>query len=447
MQDLLPEQFKEKYRSLLGDEAEAFLASFDKPHTAGFDINEEKIDPNFDQPEVVWNEEVGRRGQVSGHSVEHVTGVVYSQEPSAQFVGKVVDAKPGEVILDAAAAPGGKSFEIANQMHNHGLLITNEFVYKRSKVLSENMERMGVKNSVVTSHDLSVFAQNTPNFFDKVLLDAPCSGEGMFRKDPKGIEYWTPTYSNELAELQKSILENVVQTVKPGGELIYSTCTFAPEENEQVISWLLENYPEFTLEPIEKYDGFEDGRPEWGNGDSELSKTARLWPHKIDGEGHFVAKLKKAEIGDPSQIKELQPNISKNQTAIYRTWEKENLNTTFDNLYAFGDFIYAYPTGVPEAVSKMKVLRLGIQLGEVKKDRFVPSHSLAITLKTDDVKNHYELTDEQWKLYVHGDVVKTEIPDGWVLVTKGQNPVGWGKAVQNTIKNFYPKSFRFEVKG
>jgi NOL1/NOP2/sun family putative RNA methylase len=444
----LPEGFIKKYMGLIGEEAEDFFRTFQDQFKSGYDLNQLKKNKDTNQEIVEWNPKYGRRGKISGKSIEHVTGVLYSQEPSAQFVGATVNAQKGEKILDVAAAPGGKSFQIASTMENKGILISNEIISKRAKILSENMERGGFANVVVTNHDSEKLADNFPNFFDKVLLDAPCSGEGMFRKDPESISYWHETYSSELSELQKDILSNVVKTVKPGGQLIYSTCTFAPEENEQVISWILDKYPEFSLVPIEKVQGIEDGKPEWGNNNPDLKYTARLWPHKIDGEGHFVAKLVKTKnnLLDNIQVENLTSIIPKKSLEIYRNWEKESLNIKKNNLYTFGRFIYSFPNDTPNSVSILKILRLGVQLGEIKKDRFIPSHSLAISLKKSEVKNSLNISEKNWKQYIHGDVFESNEKNGWYVLFIDDNPTGWGKVTNGQVKNFFPKGLRFQAK-
>ena len=310
----LPTAFIEKYRQLLGDEADAFLASFDQPSCSGFRINPLKNG----QPTATIKTAQGKIeyvadgwfGKVDGKSLDHTAGWVYSQEPSAMYVGEVVDPKPGERVLDSCAAPGGKSTHLIAKMHDEGLLVANEIFRKRANILAENLERWGAKHAIVMNESPAELEKQFPQFFDRILVDAPCSGEGMFRKEPAGIEYWTPDYPSECANRQQKILSSAMKMLKPGGTLVYSTCTFAPEEDEQNAAWLLDNY-DLTMEPIQKYPGMDDGRPEWGNGNPELTKAVRLFPHHLKGEGHFIAKFRLQ--GDLSETAGSKPSAKKNK--------------------------------------------------------------------------------------------------------------------------------------
>lgn len=469
---MLPEDFKNKYNRILGDEYEDFLLSFDEPVQKAYRVNPLKPYPVISDTEDHGNLPYGKWGHfgaVNGHSVDHVTGVVYSQEPSAQFVGEVVRPNPGERVLDLAAAPGGKSTHLAAFMGQKGLLWSNEIFLNRAKILSENIERMGIKNAIVSSHTPAELSSKLPGFFDKILLDAPCSGEGMFRKDPGAIAYWHEHYPAENATRQREILTEAVKMLRPGGQIVYSTCTFAPEEDEQIINWLMAAYPEFSLVSIEKPDGanLSDARPEWideafVNGTNEhsatttkdvMKKAARLWPHKLEGEGHFVAKLVKAngDYDDVSVVKPLKNKpLDKQQREILSNFFEEAL-ITFDqkaNEYVlFGDHLYMAPIGTPD-ISSMKILRLGLELGLFKKKRFEPAHALALALNPDEVKQSYEMNPEEWAQFVHGDVIQTrlDLDKGWVLMTANGNGAGWGRYVNGQIKNFFPKGLRFVVK-
>lgn len=291
----LPTAFVEKYRQLLGDEAPAFLASFDQPSHAGFRIN--PLKPG--EPTATIDQASGKvpyvptgyYGQFNGKSLDHVTGWVYSQEPSAMYVGEVVDPQPGERVLDLCAAPGGKSTHLIGLMKDQGLLVANEIFRKRAKVLAENLERWGTKSTVVMNESPDELEKQFPAFFDRILIDAPCSGEGMFRKEPAGIEYWNPDYPAECANRQRKIIASAIKMLKPGGTLVYSTCTFAPEEDEQNIAWILDNYPTMTMAEVKKYPGMDDGRPDWANGNPELTKAVRLFPHHIKGGGPLYCQI------------------------------------------------------------------------------------------------------------------------------------------------------------
>ena len=290
----LPKEFIEKYQKLLGDEAEAFLASLDEKSVIGFRLNPLKRhykDVDYDLTASVPFAQDGFIGKVSGRSLEHQAGYVYSQDLSAMYVAAVANAQPGDKVLDLCAAPGGKSTQLAEQLNNQGLLVSNEINTKRAKILAENMERIGAKNVIITNESPDNLAKVFKGYFDKIVVDAPCSGEGMFRKDHSAVKYWHKDYPAECAHRQKLILEEAMKMLKTGGELVYSTCTFAPEEDEQIVAWLLENY-DLTLEPITKYDGMDSGRPEFADGNEDLTKTIRLMPHHFEGEGQFLAKLK-----------------------------------------------------------------------------------------------------------------------------------------------------------
>ncbi|MCV3295887.1 RsmF rRNA methyltransferase first C-terminal domain-containing protein [Oenococcus kitaharae] len=448
----LPAAFITKYQHLLGDRAESFLASFQSEPVAAFRLNPLKNLQDYGdlskKHPVSWNPENGRYGKISGQSDAFLTGVVYSQEASAQFVARVVDAAANECVLDLAAAPGGKTTQMAADMQNQGLLVANEINFGRAKILSQNIERMGINNCLVTCEKPNALADLFPNYFDKILLDAPCTGEGMFRKDPNAIDYWHPDYNDECAHRQKEILKSALLMLKPGGQLIYSTCTFAPEEDEQVIAWLLSEYPDLQLLPINKPEGIEDGRPNWADNNPELKKTARLWPDKLQGEGHFVAKLvKAADEPTDSQTKLLKSNLNKKDLPVIRTFFKEShLSFPLDRLFEFADYVYLFPEDCP-SIKGLRVLRLGLQLGQLKKNRFVPSQSLAMSLIPADSAeiNRFELSDDQLKAYVHGDVIANltvPLQKGWVLVTKKNNGLAFGRYSDHMIKNFYPKGLR-----
>ncbi|MBS9336169.1 RsmB/NOP family class I SAM-dependent RNA methyltransferase [Fructobacillus papyrifericola] len=451
----LPDAFIAKYQDLLGNESGPFFAALKGPVDKGFRINPLKAKQkpsslSLDEP-IPWSKQ-GYFGQVSGKSIEHTTGLVYSQEPSAQFVAEVVAAKPGEKVLDLAAAPGGKSTQLAGQMMGQGLLWTNEIFFGRAKVLSENIERFGVQNAIVSSADSKDLAKLLPDFFDRVLLDTPCSGEGMFRKDPDAISYWSEDYPRECAERSEEILANAVQLVKPGGILVYSTCTFAPEEDEQTIASLLERYPDFELLAIDKVagSGITDGRPEWAGNQEELKKTARLWPQDLPGEGHFVAKLQKKADAEKSTktVKEQKADhLSADEEKLLQDFLKETvpgLSVDLNRLVRFGDRVFLLPKDCP-AFGKVKILRAGLCLGSFKKKRFEPDHALALAIQPDQAAQVFAVDEpSEWAAYIHGEALttKADLQKGFVLMKAGGNGVGWAKFVNGQLKNFYPKGLR-----
>lgn len=450
----LPEAFIAKYQDLLGNESGPFFEALSGPIDKGFRLNplkanREPVDLSLDKP-IAWSKN-GYFGQVSGKSIDHTTGLVYSQEPSAQFVAEVVDAKPGEKFLDLAAAPGGKSTQLAGQMQGQGLLWTNEIFFGRAKILSENIERFGVRNAIVSSADSKDLAKALPGYFDRVLLDTPCSGEGMFRKDPDAISYWSEGYPRECADRSEGILANAVKMLRPGGILVYSTCTFAPEEDEQMIAWLLKEYPDFELLAIDKVagSGIADGRPEWADGNPDLKKTARLWPQDLPGEGHFVAKLQKSidaeEVKAPKEQK--ADKLSADEASLLEGFLSETvpgLAVDLSDLVRFGDRIFLMPEGCP-TFGKIKILRAGLCLGTFKKKRFEPDHALALAVHPDETKQTFAIDDPaDWAAYIHGEALNTkaDLDKGFVLMTAGGNGVGWAKFVNGQLKNFYPKGLR-----
>lgn len=452
----LPTAFQEKYRRLLGNEAEDFLASFNEQSTSGFRENPLKNG----EPTATIKKATGQVpyvptgyfGQVNGKSLDHVTGWIYSQEPSAMFVGEVVDPQPGEKVLDLCAAPGGKSTHLIAKMQDQGLLVANEIFKKRAQILASNLERWGTKHSVVLNERPDALEKHFPAFFDRILVDAPCSGEGMFRKEPAGIEYWSEDYPAECANRQRKILASAMKMLKSGGTLVYSTCTFAPEEDEQTIAWLLKEYPALEMVDIQKAPGMDDGRPGWADGNPALQKAVRLFPHHLKGEGHFIAKLRLTDQPvTPLKTKRKQKGrtaksqLSKEERQLWSAWQQEYLpDCHFKHLVKFGDQLYSLPDGMPD-ISELHVQTPGLHLGTLKKRRFEPALALALVLQPEQMANHLEITADQWRQYVHGDTfaVAKDHQNGWYLLVCEGHTTGFGKVVNGTVKNFFPKGLRF----
>ena len=371
-----PSDFIEKYKDLLGAEAEEFFTSFDQEAVSAYRINPLKKQQK-DYPDPIPGTPWGYYGKISGKSSDHATGLVYSQEPAAQMVAQVAAPSKGSRVLDLAAAPGGKSTHLLSYLDNTGLLVSNEINFKRSKVLVENIERFGAKNVVVTNTSADKLAKVFKNYFDMIVFDGPCSGEGMFRKDPDAIQYWHKDYPSELAQLQKDILADGLKMLAPGGQLVYSTCTWSPEENEGVVAWILENYPDLELVAIPKLNGMSDG--------IDFPETARMYPHHFKGEGQFVAKFQDKRLAEQARIKEGKSNLNKEQKQLWEDFAKKHLKTRLDGLLqVFGDNLYLLPKGLPD-LSKVKIARNGLHLGVFKKKRFEPSFALGIALTSDEV--------------------------------------------------------------
>ncbi|MBB1079156.1 RsmF rRNA methyltransferase first C-terminal domain-containing protein [Limosilactobacillus sp. STM2_1] len=456
----LPNEFVTKYKKLMGAEAEEFLSALAQPSYSGFRVNPLKNS----QPDATIADAKGKvpyvptgyYGQVKGKALDHVAGWVYSQEPSAMFVGEVVNPQAGERVLDLCAAPGGKTTHLAAKMANKGLLVANEIFPKRAKILAENLERWGAKNAVVVSESPADLEKQFTHYFDRILVDAPCSGEGMFRKEPAGIEYWSTDYPRECANRQQKILDSAMKMLKPGGTLVYSTCTFAPEEDEQNISWLITKYPALKLVPIEKAPGMDDGRPEWADGNEELKKTVRLFPHHIKGEGHFIAKVVDSRKAN-STIKKSKKKSKRRKSSVVRP-DKEQLrlfeqfreqvfpNYQSQQLILFGDQLYDLPAQMDtDYLNGLNALRPGLHLGTFKKNRFEPALAWALASLPAESQRTLEISRDQWQQYVHGDVIKIDnnLPNGWYLLVCDQHTCGFGKLVDKTVKNFYPKGLRF----
>ncbi len=431
----LPQEFMDKYQDLLGQEAQAFFESFREEPVAAFRVNplkeslQEFADPI---PNMPWS----YYGKVSGKSPEHVTGLVYSQEPAAQMVGQVAQPAKGMKVLDLAAAPGGKSTHLLSYLDNTGLLVSNEISSKRVKVLTENIERFGARNVIVTNESADRLAKVFPAYFDMIVLDAPCSGEGMFRKDPAAIQYWSVDYPAQCASLQREILTAAMDMLAEGGQLIYSTCTWSPEENEEIVAWLLENY-DLELVDIPKINGMVAG--------FDYPETARMYPHRFVGEGQFVAKFKYYGHGKPKRVKPGKSNLNREQVQLWQEFAAKQLRVPLTGLLqAFGDQLYLLPDGLPD-LSKMKIGRNGLHLGTFKKKRFEPSFALGLCLHRSEVRHRIEITPEDFQKYVAGQPVpiSEELPNGWYQVAVHGNGLGFAKLVSGTLKNSFPKGLRF----
>ncbi len=477
----LPQPFLERMKAMLGEEYGDFLAAYTKERQYGLRLNPLKTDKDtflkrmpFCLEPVGWAEEgfYYRPEQQPGRHLFHEIGAYYIQEPSAMAVVEALAPQPGERILDLCAAPGGKSTQTAGKMRGEGLLVSNEYVPGRARILSQNIERMGIAGAVVCNETPERLAAFFPSFFDKILVDAPCSGEGMFRKDETAISEWSPEQVTLCAERQLSILEQAVQMLKPGGILVYSTCTFSEEENEGVISRFLEKYPAFSIEETALEQFFAPGRcGQSGQGEcraEDIEHTMRLWPHKIKGEGHYIAKLKKAGTlvndGNPKagngcmghQEEKKRSGRKKEEripdsVELCRVFLREELGLT-DAAYAelerhgvfmpFGEQVYLMPRQMIP-LSGLKVIRPGLHLGTDKKNRFEPSHALALYLSGEMTKQHFEMTKEQAERYLRGETFACDDKlKGWMLLTIEGYAAGFGKAGNGQMKNHYPKGLR-----
>ena len=460
----LPIEFEKKMKAFLGNEWDDFLYSYDNNRFQALRFNTLKVQSPEERMRILKTLKISSDKKVSwaneayyfdenvrpGKHPYHEMGLYYIQEPSAMSAAALLAPKPGMRVLDLCAAPGGKSTQLATYLGDSGLLVSNEINTQRSRILSQNIERMGIKNAIVTNEDSFVLASHFPGFFNAIQVDAPCSGEGMFRKLPEAIEQWSMENVAICAERQKEILDNAAVMLKPGGTIVYSTCTFSKEENEDVIEYFLERHPDFTLEEME-----------------------RFWPHKVDGEGHFVAKLVRRGCvdtdlkADRKTKKNKNSKNRKNETKSALTKENMKLLSEFldetisedvaawiknSRLVMFGEQLYRLPD-MEVDIKGLKVQRAGLHIGEFKKQRFEPSHSLALALKLNDAKNVVKLTcdNPQTIGFFNGQSVMlsdeqaAECKKGWALVCVDGYPAGWGKVNGAQVKNHYPKGLRNKI--
>ena len=503
----LPEKFEERMKELLGEEFPAFLESYEygpyqalRINTCKIPLQEfQRLSPFALRP-VPWAQNGFYYGGEDrpGKHPWHEAGLYYIQEPSAMAVGVLAGALPGERVLDLCAAPGGKTTQLADAMKGEGLLISNEIHPARAKILSSNVERMGIPNAVVTNETPGRLAERFPAFFDRIVVDAPCSGEGMFRKEEQALLQWSPENVSMCAERQQGILEQAAKMLRPGGVLVYSTCTFAPEEDEGSIAEFLCRHPEFSVKTVAACEAFCPGRPEWAAArrgteavpqeiQAQIKNTFRLWPHRLEGEGHYAAVLQKkgrsaaetaGQFGMQAGLSGLQDGqreaaeekrktgrarkaasfaAEKEAVQLYREFARENLVHAPEGTFLlFGEQLFLLPCGMN--LEGLKVLRAGLHLGTVKKNRFEPAHALALALQAGDAVRtcSFPGDSEEIRAYLRGESLEMEAADtkaeggragekGWRLVLVDGYPVGWGKLAGGMLKNHYPKGLR--VKG
>lgn len=438
----LPEEFKTRMKKMLGDEYSDFEKAFEaEGEYSGMRITR----PGAEKPvtgllpeikKVKWCENgyYATKSAISGKHPYHAAGLVYFQEPSAMLPVSVLPIEKGDYVLDLCAAPGGKTTQAAEKLAGSGLLVANEVIAGRAEILAENVDRCGGKNVVVTNEACEKLAERFPGFFDKIIVDAPCSGEGMFRKEPRAVTEWSIPHTLSCAARQKHIIDNAVKMLRPGGMLVYSTCTFSEEENERVADYALTEYPELSLEKISA-EGVSDGISDYTKRNMEYAK--RIFPHKADGEGHFAALFRKSgESGERKAGKFNSP------PELFEVFAKESLTGKINGYFhTFGEKLYLLPDKI--SFDKMRVLRPGLYVGDLKKGRFEPSYALAhaygaeMFAKTLDLPAESELL----KKYMLGEVIPCE-ENGWVCVLADGFPLGWGKAGGGMLKNRYPKKMR-----
>ncbi|MBQ6797827.1 MAG: RsmB/NOP family class I SAM-dependent RNA methyltransferase [Oscillospiraceae bacterium] len=438
---MLPNGFLEKMEGLLGSELPEFLAAFDRPRAVALRRNARypALELPFATEPVPW-EPLGfyyDPAQRPGLHPFHDGGAYYLQEASAMAPAALLHPLPGERVLDLCAAPGGKSTQLAGYLRGEGLLVANEIHPQRAKILSQNIERMGIANALVLNEHPERLAARFPRYFDRIMVDAPCSGEGMFRKEEAAVTDWSRETVEMCAHRQREILESASKMLRAGGRLVYSTCTFAPEENEGVISSFLHDHPDFSVAEVSA-PWFDRGRPEWVADPAEgLERTFRLWPHLLRGEGHFAAVLQ--YNGTEASDCTLERGI-KSPAALDAFLRDHGICLPEGRLTAFGTRYFLLPTEMP-AFQGLKVLRAGLCLGEEKKGRFEPDHALALWLQGGDMAVSFPAESRETAAYLHGETVAAD-RNGWTVFAADGCALGWVKGSGGVLKNHLPKGLR-----
>lgn len=439
----LPNEFQNFMREMLGDEAPAFFASLEEDSTLALRINPMRTAPcveKYIDSSVPW-EECGfylKKNAKPGASIAHAAGAFYLQEASAMLSVAVLNPQPGERILDLCAAPGGKSTQIAAHMRNQGLLIANEPDASRCKVLASNLERMGCTHAVALNAYPNALSNRFAEEFDAILCDAPCSGEGMFRREPHARSEWKPSSPLGCAKRQAEILDHAALMLKKGGRMVYSTCTFNREENEQTIAAFLDRHPDFAFEDFEIE----------GVGQSE-NGCLRILPHRQRGDGHFAALLRKRGNSMISSTNSTRPTkIDRNhakyvemlENSICRlpeAWKQREFRQ-------IGDYLYAVPENCPD-FQGVKAAMHGLCLLRIGKNHIEPAHALAMGLPMENAHRRIELSADLAAKYLAGETIEIEAEKGWTLVTHENLPLGWGKISNDQLKNHLPKGLRCRV--
>ncbi len=455
----LPQEFIKRMKPLLGDEWTAFLAAYDAPLRRGLRVNTAKISkkefctlfplsltPSPFATDTFYLDAPHK----AGSDPLHHAGAYYMQEPSAASAVTVLAPKPHEKILDLCAAPGGKSTQILSALGDSGLLWSNEYVPARARILQQNLERCGARRQVVSNCDTAKLCGALTDFFDAVLVDAPCSGEGMFRKEPQALDKWSVDNIRLCAARQSEILHNASLAVRPGGRLVYSTCTFAPEENEAVIAHFLADHPEFSLVPITvpwgvpAYDF--DRIREFTDVDActaALAGCRRIFPQH-GGEGHFIALLQRTADAPANPPRAYTPPAKDaNRTAARALYSECFIAPPIGEFVTYGDTVRLLPPELPD-LTRLNILSAGVAVAEVCKNRLEPCHSAfpATSLADCRLAVSLALDDPRLTAFLHGEELSLDGEKGWTAIGFENLPVGFGKCAGEKLKNRYPKGLR-----
>ena len=459
----LPKDYQSKMQEMLGEEYLQYLDSFHHSYGQTLRVNQLKMEPADFIRRFLLNGQVSwcdtgfyyeGDERLSANPYYHA-GIYYLQEPSAMAPAAFLPVEPGDKVLDLCAAPGGKSTALAARLQGEGFLLSNDISASRCKPLLKNMEMAGVTNSVITCEAPEKLAGRFAGYFDKVLVDAPCSGEGMFRREPSMVKSWSAEEVKRYAVLQREILFHAAKMLRPGGYLLYSTCTFAKEEDEQTVEYFLEQHKDFSLQELPFCEGIEMGRMEWTlHGREDVRNCRRFLPHKVKGEGHFAALFKKEESADSSfgsvsgdwNIKEQKVSKEKIPEAMedfmrdisdWKQWKKR--------IFFIKERAFLLPKHCP-SLQGLRIVRSGLYLGDCLKKRFEPSQALAMALKSSEYKKSISFPAEDIRIekYLRGETVEidnTEIK-GWTLFCVDGFPLGWGKCDRGRLKNKYNPNWR-----
>lgn len=511
---MLPEKFKMKIEQMLKGEADDFFESYNEEHYAGLRVNTLKVRPDELQKiapckleHIPWTEKgfyYDKEEKPAKHPY-YYAGLYYIQEPSAMAPAAMLPIEEGDRVLDLCAAPGGKSTELGAKLNRTGMLVSNDISASRAKALLKNIEINGIPNALIVNEAPHKLAENFPEFFDKILVDAPCSGEGMFRKEPAIIKNWEQYGVGYYSKLQREILPSAIKMLKPGGYMVYSTCTFSTLEDEGSLKFILDNFPEMSVVKMD-YDFGDHGHPEWmeyeetlineNRSDLDIEKkleakedkeyldcskydqiknAARLWPHKLHGEGHFVALLRKNHMvckegvcmlntsadtfSSKGRKKIVQQSQIKNSKKVdlpeeFLSFIKDiNIDYDYSRFIINKDRIY-YTPDKDMNLRGLKILRNGLLMGEIKKNRFEPSQALASSLSKEIYSNYVDLKIDEPEVikYLKGETIElsekqqarnSHLKNGWGLVCVDGYSLGFAKVIGTTLKNKYLPGWRW----
>ncbi len=456
----LPGSFVENMRTILGEELDLYLESFQKPRFMGLRVNTskisveefERIQPFHSLRKVPWTRN-GYYYTEEDAPTKHpyyYAGLYYIQEPSAMTPASVLPVEEGECVLDLCAAPGGKATELAAKLNHTGLLVANDASASRTKALLKNLEVFGAPNILITSEMGNRLDQYFHEFFDKILIDAPCSGEGMFRKQSHMIPAWERQGPEYFSRIQREILRQAAGLLKPGGMMLYSTCTFSELENEGSVDDFLKEHPDFHLADIPWCEGFCPGRPKLVNSMFPLHKCVRLFPHKIDGEGHFLALLQR-DGEQKKYVPEERRRMTRLPAELEEFLKDVKLPFSLSGIQVLNTKVFWIPEGIGRCQG-LRALRFGLYMGELLKKRFEPSQAFAMVLKKEEYGSVIDLSasDQRVIRYLKGETIEIEEGEssrenGWQLICVDGYPLGWGKLLRGTLRNKYLSGWRMNA--